>query len=121
VSDPTISAEADAHVARALDRIEEAQRELGRACAELSSIIGGAGQWKRIRALYDRVHAEWYRVHGWAEKHRGRLDLDGIARAALAPPSGEPASEPANATERPGAEAPAKSDVASDSSSQGGE
>lgn len=34
---------------------------------------------------------------------------------AAAPPSGEPASAPPNAPDAPGAEAPAKSDVASDS------
>ena len=38
------------------------------------------------------------------------------AQAALAPPSVHPASEPPSATKAPGAEALAKSDVASDSS-----
>jgi hypothetical protein len=82
MNDPTISAEADAHVARALEHIGEAQRELDRACQELSSIVGGFARWKRISALYGRVCAEWHQVHGWAAKHRGRLDLDGIGRAA---------------------------------------
>ncbi len=77
------SAEADAHVARALEHIEEAQRELDRACQELSPIVGGFARWKRISALHDRVRSEWHQLHGWALKHRGRLELDGIGRAAL--------------------------------------
>jgi aminoglycoside phosphotransferase (APT) family kinase protein len=81
---PRFAAEADAKVLRALEHIEEAQRELGCACQELCPIIGGVSQWKRVRALYDRVHAEWYRVHAWAEKRRGHLDLDGSGRSALA-------------------------------------
>jgi hypothetical protein len=82
MTDPTISAEADAHVARALEHIEEAQRELDRACQELSPIVGGFARWKRISALHDRVRSEWHQLHGWALKHRGRLELDGIGRAA---------------------------------------
>ena len=84
MTETTTSAEADANVARALAHIEAAQCELGRACQELSPIIGGAPQWKRVSALYDRVHTEWYRIHLWAQKHCGRLDLDSIGRAALA-------------------------------------
>ncbi len=84
MTDARFAAEADAKVRAALDHIEEAQQELGRACQELCPIIGGASQWKRVRALYDRVHDEWHRVHAWAEKRRGRLDLDGSGRSALA-------------------------------------
>jgi hypothetical protein len=84
----TSSTEADAHVARALEHIEAAQRELERACQELSPIIGGAPQWKRISALYDRVRMGWYWLHGWAQKHRGRLDLDVLGRAAIAQADG---------------------------------
>jgi hypothetical protein len=84
MTDRRIAAATDEKVAAALDHIEEAQRELGRACQELCPIIGGASQWKRVRALYDRVHDEWHRVHAWAEKHRGRLDLDGSGLSALA-------------------------------------
>jgi len=90
MTDPTILAEADAYVARALERIEAAQCELDRACQELSPIVGGFGRWKRISALHDRVRSEWYQLHAWAEKHRGRLDLDGIGRAVIAP---DPAKE----------------------------
>lgn len=82
--DPLIAAAADAKVQAALELIEEAQRNLGRACQELCPIIGGAGQWKRVSASYDRVHAEWYRVHAWFEKKRGQLELDESGRRGRA-------------------------------------
>jgi hypothetical protein len=88
MTDPTNSAEADAKVAIALAHIEEAQRDLDRACQALSPIVGGFARWKRISALHDRVRSEWYQLHGWAAKHRGRLDLDGIGRAALSKTGG---------------------------------
>ena len=84
MTDRRIAAAADEKVAAALDHIERAQRDLGEACALLCPIIGGVKAWERVSKLYDRMHAEWCRIHAWAEKHRGRLDLDGSGRSALA-------------------------------------
>lgn len=74
MTEPKFSGEADADVARALEHIEKAQRELDRACQALSPRQGGG---------------------------TGAMSLQ---------------SRPPAATGTPADEAPAKSDVASDSS-----
>jgi hypothetical protein len=57
--------------------------------------------------------------HLWDRALAVRAKAEGQARAALAPPSVQPASAPPTAPVPPGAEALAKSDVASDSSPKG--
>jgi hypothetical protein len=77
-----VQAEAERKVRTALDLIESAQRQLGRACAELSPVIGGIGPWGRVGKLYDRVHAEWHRTKALLDGRK--LDLDETGRGALA-------------------------------------
>lgn len=79
--DTSAQAEAERRVREALDHIQNAQLELGRAAAALSSLQGGAGVWSATGKLYDRVHAHWYRVQTFQQ--RGRFSLDGIASKAL--------------------------------------
>jgi transposase InsO family protein len=63
---------------------ERAQRLLGEALAELSPIVGGMVEWKRLGKLYEALHAQWYRL----ERLRAnpRLKLDGCAAQALKGP-----------------------------------
>lgn len=63
-------------VRRALVLIEDAQGRLDRACAELSSIQFGHPAQRRVRKLYDRVHAEWYRTRKLLEDARIRVDRE---------------------------------------------
>lgn len=66
---------AEQKVQNALAKIESAQRLLGDACAELSPVVGAAGDWKRVGALYDRVHEEWRKLA--YDAHNGwRLDSE---------------------------------------------
>lgn len=76
-----IQAEAQRKVRAALVSIEAAQRLLGKACEELSPIIGGAPAWGRVGKLYDKVHAEWHRVNALLDGRK--LDLDESGRNAL--------------------------------------
>lgn len=81
--DPAVvHAEAERRIRKALDHIQEAQAQLGRAAAELSNLEHGSAVWSAIGKLYDRVHAAWYRVEAF--RKGGRWALDDIARAALA-------------------------------------
>lgn len=81
--DPAVvRAEAEARVRRALDHIQQAQLELGRASAELASLEGGVVVWRLVGKAYDRVHAAWYRVESF--RKGGRFKLDGSATEALA-------------------------------------
>jgi hypothetical protein len=83
--DPAVvRAEAERRVRAALANVEAAQRELGRACEEMSAIIGGIPPWERLGKLYDRVHAEWHRLNLWFNGARSKLDLDEAGRRALA-------------------------------------
>jgi hypothetical protein len=75
-------AEAQLRVRRALDHIQRAQEEIGRASAELSSLIGGIPVWKAAGKLYDQVHRFWYRVEAF--RQAGRFTLDDVSSAALA-------------------------------------
>jgi hypothetical protein len=70
-----------ARVERAMELAERAQHLLGEALAELSPIIGGMVEWKRLSRLYDGLHAQWYRL----ERLRAntKLELDGCAAQAL--------------------------------------
>lgn len=62
----------------ALVHIENAQRELGEACQNLSSIIGAIPDCNAVNKLYDRVHTQWHRLNKRLEKYRGRWQLDGV-------------------------------------------
>jgi hypothetical protein len=63
-------------VRRAMALVEDAQRKLDFACAELSSIQYGHPAQKRVRKLYDRVHAEWYTLNRLLDDARIRVDRD---------------------------------------------
>lgn len=76
-----LRAEAQLRVQKALDHIQQAQNELGSACAELSALVGGIPVWKATGTLYDRVRALWYRVESF--RARGRFQLDSINVEAL--------------------------------------
>jgi hypothetical protein len=63
-------------VLRALGDVQEAQDALDRASAELSAIQYAHPAQKRVGALRDRVHAEWYRVARLRDDLRIRIDRD---------------------------------------------
>lgn len=71
---------ARARIHRAMDHVERAQTELGRACEELSPIMAGGPTWRRGSNLYDSVHSFWYVVRGLEEKlaKRGGPLVDSI-------------------------------------------
>jgi len=71
-------AETEARIRRALVLIEDAQGQLGAACAELSSIAGGSPIWGTTSKLYDKVKAHWYRVDNFRKVGRYRLDATNI-------------------------------------------
>ena len=81
--DELTKAEAQRRVYSALDRIQRAQEELGRANADLSNLLGGGAPKLSDNAgkVYDQVHALWYAV----AELRGdeRVDLDDIAGPAF--------------------------------------
>lgn len=54
----------------ALDAMERAQRELGKACEALCPVLGGLNHWKRVGKLYDAVNEAWHNVNGFAERER---------------------------------------------------
>jgi len=55
-----------AKVQAALDHLQRAQAELGRAAQELSSLRFGHPQQLKVLALYDKVHSQWYRLRDFA-------------------------------------------------------
>lgn len=73
-------------VRAAMDHVQTAQRELSRAMADLSSVRGYVSDGDRLRRLYDRVHAEWYRLNGKLERPArgqvGELDREPLAADA---------------------------------------
>ena len=82
LTEEQLRAEALRRVSRALALIEQAQNDLGSACAELSALEGGMRVWNACRKLTDRVHEFWYRIDGF--RASGRFKLDGTNVAALA-------------------------------------
>jgi hypothetical protein len=70
-----------ARVERAMDLAEQAQVLLGAALAELSPIVGGMVEWRRLGKLYDELHAQWYRLERLRENPK--LELDDCAAQAL--------------------------------------
>ncbi len=72
-SDPRVAA----HYHVALDHIQSAQNQLGRAAALLCSInLGGAVDWRRLNREYQRVRTLWYQLDDRLPKLR-REQLDG--------------------------------------------
>ncbi len=55
-----------AKVKTALQHIQNAQEELGRATSALGSLRFGSGQCGRVSKLYEKLHAEWYRLRNFA-------------------------------------------------------
>jgi hypothetical protein len=74
--DPKRRAVALARVQVAMRKIETAQGLLGEACAALSPVCYGNPAQVRVGKLYDRVHAEWYRVRKLLDDPRIELDHD---------------------------------------------
>jgi hypothetical protein len=63
-------------VRSALERIENAQNELARACEELSAITGGAIVfWRKSSRLSNACRSLWYALAG---HKRARWALDGM-------------------------------------------
>lgn len=56
------SVAAQQRIERALRHIQNAQAELDRACAELSTLRRGLRIWRQTCKLSDQVKAQWYRV-----------------------------------------------------------
>jgi len=77
-----LDAVATARVQLALERIERAQNELGAACSELSSLLGGVPVWNATGKLCDKVKALWYRVEHF--RRGGRFKLDSLSAEAEA-------------------------------------
>ena len=79
-ADPLLrrKAVAEMRLEEALASIEEAQRLIDRAGADLCSVRGMAKEWKQLGALYDKVKSTWYAVNNRARRLRtsGRLLLD---------------------------------------------
>lgn len=67
-------------VTRALFYIQEAQNNLGRASSAIGSVCYGGPRGRAIQALYDKVHAEWYRVNALLADDRIELDREPDAR-----------------------------------------
>lgn len=64
-----------ARVRAAMQHVEEAQRELGRAMMDLSAVIGYVREGAALEKLYDKVKAEWYRLDsrvGFDERNQSR-------------------------------------------------
>lgn len=74
MTEEQLRAEATLRVRKALAHIQQAQNELGAACAELSSLNYGVPVWKATSSLYDKVHALWYRVENFRQAGRYKLD-----------------------------------------------
>lgn len=69
-----LRAESELRVRRALARIQRAQLELNAARSDLSALCGGVQVWKATGNLEIKVRALWYRVEGFRQKGRYRLD-----------------------------------------------
>lgn len=79
--------EAELRAREALARIEKAQVLLDDACAQLSSLVGAAPQWRRAGQLADQAKALWQRIN---DRHWGyTLDEMSSPRVGLAKPEGK--------------------------------
>jgi hypothetical protein len=77
-TDPTGTryAAAKVRVQRALRHIQAAQDHLGQASAELGAVRFGAPTQRSLMRIYDKVHAEWYRVQKLLDNFRIELDRE---------------------------------------------
>jgi hypothetical protein len=82
LTEQQIQAEVARKKRAALDHIEAAQRELEKACGELSALIGAIPDWERVGKLGERVHAAWRKL-AYTEP-RGGYSLDEFGMRALA-------------------------------------
>lgn len=73
-----IQAEIQRRMKKALDHIQAAQNELGRAQAELSAIQHGAPECAAVGREYDRVRRLWYRVEKKTKYSKLGLDEMGV-------------------------------------------
>lgn len=78
-------------VRAAMEHVEEAQREIGRAEADLSAVIGYGPEYLRLLKLYKIIKAQWYKLDATLRrvpvKSNPRLgDLDRDATEADAEP-----------------------------------
>lgn len=78
LTEAILRAAARGKVERANELIEQAQRALESACAELSGLQGGHANWKACHALTDKVQAFWWRIHHWGKTDGYRLDPDNM-------------------------------------------
>ncbi len=67
---------------RAMALVEQAQRLIGDASAELCPVIWGNPDYQRLGKLYDKIHAEWYKLKHALDVRGPKLDLDETGRAA---------------------------------------
>ena len=67
-------AEAAARIRCALELIENAQSQLSEACVKLSTVVGGVPVWRATDKLTDKVRSHWYRVDGFKQGGKFRLD-----------------------------------------------
>ena len=81
LTDAQLHAAAVLRVERALALIENAQSQLGAACAELSALCHGYPLQRATSKLYDKVRAHWWRVHTF--RTAGRFYLDPTSVEAL--------------------------------------
>lgn len=77
--DPDRNAVARHRVRLAMQDIERAQRLLGAAAEQLSAVRYGNPDQRRVMALYDRVHSQWYRCQTLLGDRRIELDRDPTA------------------------------------------
>ncbi len=69
-------------IRQAMEHVQNAQTELGKAQELLSSVVGVMPRWTALSKLYGQVRREWYRREAFA-RGKGRVDLDGIAKQNL--------------------------------------
>jgi DNA repair ATPase RecN len=69
-------------VQAALAYIENAQSELSRATAVLSTLRYFHPQCQQIGRLHDRVHQHWYKIKNASEKKAHKLALDELSLQA---------------------------------------
>lgn len=68
------------HVDAALEHVEEAQRELGRAASAVSSVCGLAREHRKLSRLYDQIHAYWYQLQTDAARRAIEVDHEEMCK-----------------------------------------
>lgn len=74
MSEPSTPAALDA-LRKAMDLVESAQGQLGKACQQLGRLRYGADLYKEAGKQYDAVHKLWY-VLEVAARSRARMSVD---------------------------------------------